>query len=145
MQQESLQAAQWEAADYARLAEDPNGMLLVAENAAGQVLGFAAAQRVAGEAELRNLAVEPGSQGRGVGRALLEEVKGRLRAAGVKSIYLEVRASNQRALALYYGAGYVLSGRRKDYYHCPSEDALILRRELSERANEPGVWPAELT
>src|SRR5690349_3833120 len=90
IQLKNPQAAQWQGSDYARLAGDPSGLLLVAEDAAGQVLGYAAVQRVADEAELQNLAVDPGHQHHGIGQGLLHEVHSRLRAGGTKRVYLEV-------------------------------------------------------
>jgi ribosomal-protein-alanine acetyltransferase len=124
------QAAQWQASDYARLAENASGVLLVVEGAGGQILGFAAAQCVADEAELQNLAVDPEHQRQAIGQALLEGVHCRLRAAGTKRIHLEVRPSNQSAVALYFSSGYTLAGRRQDYYPAPREDALLLSRVL---------------
>jgi ribosomal-protein-alanine N-acetyltransferase len=53
-----------------------------------------------------------------------------LRAALVKEVVLEVRASNHPALALYRRLGFVESGRRKDYYQIPVEDALLMRLGL---------------
>jgi [ribosomal protein S18]-alanine N-acetyltransferase len=130
IQQKNPQAAEWKESDYARLAEAPSGVLLVAEAAAGQILGFAAAQGVADEAELQNLAVDPERQRHGLGQALLEGVHRRLRAAGIKRIYLEVRPSNESALALYQSSAYTIVGRRQDYYSAPQEDALILSADL---------------
>jgi [ribosomal protein S18]-alanine N-acetyltransferase len=126
IQRKNPQAAQWLESDYVRLAEDPSGVLLVAEDAAGQVLGFAAGQCVADEAELQNLAVDPEHHRHGVGQALLDGVHCRLRAAGTKRIYLEVRPANGPALALYQSSGYTVVGRRRDYYAAPREDALAL-------------------
>jgi [ribosomal protein S18]-alanine N-acetyltransferase len=130
IQQKNPQAAEWKESDYARLAEAPSGVLLVAEAERGQILGFAAAQGVADEAELQNLAVDPERQRHGLGQALLEGVHCRLRAAGIKRIYLEVRPSNESALALYQSSGYTIVGRRQDYYSAPQEDALILSADL---------------
>ena len=41
---------------------------------------------------------------------------------------LEVRPSNQAAVALYCKHGFQEAGRRKDYYQDPTEDALLLTR-----------------
>ncbi len=131
IQLKNPQAAQWQGSDYARLAKDLGGVLLVAENAAGQVLGFAAAQRVADEAELQNLAVDPEHQRHGIGQGLLHAVHCRLRAAGTQRVYLEVRPSNESALALYRSSGYTIVGNRPDYYPAPPEDALVLSTSLS--------------
>lgn len=130
------QAAQWQASDYRRLAGDPSGLLLVAEGAQGQILGFAAARRVADEAELQNLAVHPEHQRHGIGQALLDGVHCRLHTAGTNRVYLEVRPSNQSALALYLSAGYTLAGRRQGYYPAPREDALVLCAALDSSRRE---------
>ena len=51
-------------------------------------------------------------------------------AAGVRSLYLEVRESNVAARALYDSEGFAAVGRRRGYYRNPLEDALLLRREI---------------
>lgn len=130
IQLKNPQAAQWQEADYTWLARAPGAVLLVAEGAAGQILGFAAAHRVADEAELQNLAVDPEHQRHGLGQALLDGVHCRLRAAGTKRVYLEVRPSNASALALYQSSGYTIVGRRQDYYPAPREDALVLSADI---------------
>jgi len=126
LQQKNPQAAQWQESDYVGLAGAPSGVLLVAEDAAGQIVGFAAARRVADEAELQNLAIDPQHRRQGVGQELVHGVHCWLRAAGTKRVYLEVRPSNQSALALYRSSGYTVVGRRRDYYLEPREDALVL-------------------
>lgn len=133
IQEKSPQAARWLEADYERLAEDAGGMITVADLETMQppkVLGFAAFHRVIDEAELRNLAVDPEHQNRGVGRALLEEARGRLLEAGAKRVFLEVRRSNKAAQGLYYSVGFALYSLRKDYYRDPCEDAYVLSLEL---------------
>lgn len=119
--------------DYTRLAEEPGGMVLVAELETMErpkILGFAASHRVIDEAELRNIAVDPEHQHQGVGKALLEEARKRLLKAGAKRVFLEVRVSNKPALGLYYSVGFGLRSLRKDYYRDPTEDAYVLSLEL---------------
>jgi ribosomal-protein-alanine acetyltransferase len=126
-------AAQWKELDYAQLAADPRGTILVAEletMTPVKVLGFVAFYRIIDEAELRNIAVDPAHQHQGVGKALLAEGHRRLLEAGAKRVFLEVRQSNKAALALYYSAGFGLHSQRKDYYHDPREDAYVLSLEL---------------
>ena len=129
LQGRTPQAAQWMQADYARLCSDPLGLVLVADldaTSAPPLAGFAAFHRVIDEAELRNIAVEPAYQRRGVGRKLLAEGRRQLLDCGVTRIYLEVRASNFAAQQLYFSAGFSLHSTRKDYYRDPLEDALVL-------------------
>ena len=49
---------------------------------------------------------------------------------GVRKIFLEVRESNEGAIAFYEGLGFRQVGRRPDYYREPGEAALILAREV---------------
>jgi ribosomal-protein-alanine N-acetyltransferase len=133
IQRKTPQAAQWTQADYANLAGDPLGLILVAEldtTRPPTIAGFAAFHRVMDEADLRNMAVAPSHQRQGVGRELLAEGRRRLLEQGVRQIYLEVRASNTSAQRLYYSAGFGLRSRRNDYYNDPREDGLVLSLEL---------------
>ena len=134
IQNKAPEASQWTAADYASLAGDPMGLILVAEfdgMSPPALAGFAAFHYVIDVAELRNMAVDPVHQRRGVGRELLAEGRRRLPGQGVKRIFLEVRASNLPAQRLYYSAGFGLHSRRRDYYRDPLEDALVLWLALS--------------
>ncbi len=129
IQSKTPQAAQWTQADYASLAVDPLGLILVAEldtMTPPTIAGFVAFHRVIDEAELRNMAVAPAHQRQGVGQELLAEGRRRLLEQGVRRIYLEVRASNISAQRLYYSAGFGLRSRRRDYSNDPREDALVL-------------------
>lgn len=116
-----------------QLAKDTGGMLLVAEFE-GQilpgVLGFSAFHWVDTEAELRNIAVAPAYRRQGIATALLEDGSRRLYAASVKKLFLEVRESNLPAIQLYRSLGFTAQSRRKDYYRNPSEDALVLVRQI---------------
>ena len=123
------QAAQWRMEDYFQLAHDPFGTVLVAEVDEAnlpRVAGFAAFHRVMDEAELRNMAVDPLHQRRGIARALLSAAILELQENGVSRIFLEVRASNQPAIAFYKSMGFGLLHTRRDYYRDPAEDALVM-------------------
>ena len=65
----------------------------------------------------------------GVARALILALTEELKNRGSHCLTLEVRASNDPARALYESLGFVLVGTRRNYYHNPKEDALILRKE----------------
>jgi ribosomal-protein-alanine N-acetyltransferase len=127
------QAAQWRQEDYLHLARDPGGTILVAEIEAAnppEVAGFVVFHGVMDEAELRNIAIDPSHQRKGFARALLEVAIRTLQESGVRRLFLEVRASNQPALALYASAGFQLLYTRHDYYQDPVEDALVMAREI---------------
>ena len=86
----------------------------------------------AGEAHLLNLCVRPEAQGRGLARQMLEHLLKQARAEEAKSIFLEVRPSNKRAIRLYESTGFCEVGVRPDYYPDKKgrEDALVMAREL---------------
>lgn len=102
---------------------------LVAETANG-VAGYVVARDAADEGEILNLAVAPAWHRRGVGRALVARVLAALAGRGVTQVFLEVRASNVAARALYEGAGFREVGRRARYYARPVEDAVVLRAAI---------------
>ncbi|MCD7845737.1 MAG: ribosomal protein S18-alanine N-acetyltransferase [Oscillospiraceae bacterium] len=90
------------------------------------VLGYAVLSTVLDEASLDKIAVAPASRRQGIGEALLHAVIARCRAQGMATLTLEVRASNQAAIALYENARFASVGRRKNYYEKPREDAIIM-------------------
>lgn len=94
-----------------------------------RLVGYVGSQSVMGWADMMNIAVDPLYRRMGIGRYLVEELETRLRANEVTCLTLEVRASNEGAIALYDQLGFVQVGRRPNYYRNPKEDALILRKE----------------
>ena len=76
-----------------------------------------------------NLTIKKEYQDKGYGSALLAEIIQKGKEAGVTNFTLEVRESNQMAMALYDKFGFKVAGRRKRYYHSPVEDAIIMTRE----------------
>jgi ribosomal-protein-alanine N-acetyltransferase len=124
----------WPRSAYERLLSQPGRVTLVAaEDEGGAIAGFAVAVLVPPEAEIETVAVRLPSQKRGMGRALLEGVAAEIRTRGITLVHLEVRASNQPALALYRRVGFTECGRRSGYYADPIEDAIILSLDLAAR------------
>jgi len=82
------------------------------------------------EAEIHLIYVRTSDRRRGFGRMLLSSFLKGLDESGVRSSYLEVRQSNQAARFLYYSMGFKLQGVRKNYYQNPSEDGLVMVREV---------------
>ncbi len=93
------------------------------------IAGFLCAWIVAGELHINNIAVHPAYRRRGIASQLLEEILRRATARGATVGYLEVRASNEAAKALYHRYGFKLIGRRRNYYDHPEEDAIVMRKE----------------
>lgn len=102
-------------------AEDP------AENPEKETMvAYAGLKMVLDEGDITNVCVDPARRGLGLATCLMKELLDLAGQRGVHRIYLEVRASNHPALALYQGVGFRKIGIRKDYYEKPREDALIL-------------------
>jgi [ribosomal protein S18]-alanine N-acetyltransferase len=126
---EAHTASQWNAQQFVRLIHASEKLCLVTDE--DQVAyGFAIASAIAGEMEIENIVVSPQRRLRGWGRALLERLIEHAREKDVKKIFLEVRESNLPAIMLYRSLGFTESGRRKDYYSNPTEDALMLACQL---------------
>ncbi len=97
-----------------------------------ELVGYFILMAAAGEAHLLNLSIGSRWQRGGQGRALLGEASALARKLGAANIFLEVRPSNDAALALYGRFGFRKVAVRRDYYpaHQGREDALVLSLEL---------------
>ena len=93
------------------------------------VAGYIGSQSVMGEADMMNVAVSPSYRRQGIAEKLVVSLVEKLAEQNVLSLTLEVRASNEPAIALYEKLLFVQVGRRPNYYTKPKEDALILRKE----------------
>lgn len=82
------------------------------------------------EAHLLNVSVRRDLQGQGMGRKLLDKIVAVAQEKGTTSILLEVRPSNEHALAVYRRYGFSQIGIRKGYYpdvNRAREDAIVMR------------------
>lgn len=97
-----------------------------------RVAGYGILSIAAGEAHILNLCVDPLYRSHGYGERLLDEILFRARAASVREIFLEVRPSNQTALALYRKKGFHQVSNRPAYYQAQAgrEDAAVLVKKL---------------
>ena len=110
------------------------------ESPGAGLVGYFVAMAGADELHLLNLTVAPARQGQGHGSALLEALMRQARDSGLASLWLEVRQSNTRALALYRRRGFAEVGWRKGYYPARSgrEDAVVMSLTLGAGADEVG-------
>ena len=102
-----------------------SGTAWVAEHE-GIVIGFLIGRAAADEFEILNVAVARSYRRRGIATQLVAAALEWSRKAGTQRAYLEVRASNEAAIALYKRHGFSPCGRRSRYYQYPIEDAVIL-------------------
>lgn len=113
------------------VAEDPEVERRGGRDGGDAILGYVVALFILDEAEIANLAVAPEGRRHGIGGLLLDRATVDAACAGVRSLYLEVRESNVAARALYESRSFRQVGRRRGYYRNPTEDALLLKRELA--------------
>ncbi|MBC8055596.1 MAG: ribosomal protein S18-alanine N-acetyltransferase [Rhizobiales bacterium] len=102
---------------------------LVLQGPRGELLGYFVAMRGAGEMHLLNITVAPALQGRGHARTLIDALLVLCREHRARDLWLEVRASNDRARAMYAHLGFAQVGVRKGYYPAPfarREDAVVM-------------------
>ena len=83
-----------------------------------------------GHADIQTIAVVPEHRGRGLGRELLQALLERAQRAGMSGVFLEVRADNDAALALYRDVGFEPIDVRVGYYQPDGVDAIVMRRGL---------------
>ena len=95
----------------------------------GELVGYVGSQSSVDEADIMNVAVNPGWRRQGIAAKLINGLVAQLKNRGIHALMLEVRVTNAPAIALYEKLGFVEVGRRKNYYRNPKEDALILRKE----------------
>jgi [ribosomal protein S18]-alanine N-acetyltransferase len=99
---------------------------VVAENAR-DIVGYAGLAAAAGQGDVQTLAVRRDQQGRGLGSRLLADLLDEARRRRVREVFLEVRADNTAAQALYERAGFAVISRRHGYYQPSGTDALVMR------------------
>jgi ribosomal-protein-alanine N-acetyltransferase len=97
-----------------------------------KLLGFAIFTNAVEEGELLQILVDSDRRRQGLGSCLLKKGLEHLKKSRAVCCFLEVRASNTGAAALYRKTGFYEIGRRKNYYRTPDgrEDALIMRIDL---------------
>ena len=117
----------WDEASLQSELDNPLSLWLVALRGE-QVAGYVGSQTVLEESDMMNLAVRPEFRRQGLGRRLVNTLIYELEQDS-HCLLLEVRQSNEGAIALYRGLGFRQVGRRPNYYKRPTEDALILRKD----------------
>jgi len=97
-----------------------------------RVNGYGIMSVAAEEGHILNLCIRPTRQGQGLARLLLDALMATARDNGARTLFLEVRPSNEPARRLYARAGFCELGVRRGYYPASQgrEDALIMAIDL---------------
>lgn len=105
-----------------------SGYYMVVMEQAGKIIGYGIVQIILDEGHLLNITIDPVLNGRGLGRELLLDLLDHARNH-TDTLFLEVRPSNHRAIALYQSSGFNEIGLRRNYYPAKGggrEDALLM-------------------
>ncbi|MBE6811980.1 MAG: ribosomal-protein-alanine N-acetyltransferase [Ruminococcaceae bacterium] len=95
-------------------------------------VGYYIAGNICDEINLYTIAVADEYKGKGCGKALLQHLIALSKLMSALFIGLEVRVSNERAIALYEQNGFIRNGKRPDFYKKPTEDAYLYTLYLNE-------------
>ena len=96
-----------------------------------KIVGYGGVYLILDEGQISNIAVLPAFRGKGIGRAILDEIGSYCRSMECEKITLELRKSNSVAGALYKSYGFVAVGERPNFYSNPVEDAILMDKSLN--------------
>ena len=92
-----------------------------------KMLGFLIFSPIKPEAHLLSIAVIESQQYKGIGSLLLKSMISQCKAMGINQVFLEVRASNEKAIGFYQKYGFKKDAIRENYYSGDiPEDALLM-------------------
>ena len=96
----------------------------------GEILGYCGFIFVLDEAEIPNVCVKVSARKQGIGKQMLTVLEEEAKGLGIKTLYLEVRESNQSARKLYTSFGFEEDGIRRDFYELPKENAVLMHKSI---------------
>ena len=131
LEREAFGQMAWHAEDFESAISSKCDFPLVIQAGTDSIglAGYAVLRIIAPEAEIENICVAPACRRSGVGETLMEEMLHLAAERGADRVFLEVRAHNEPAKALYLKKGFAESYRRRNYYQGPTEDAIIMMKE----------------
>jgi ribosomal-protein-alanine N-acetyltransferase len=113
------------------LAEMPRTRHYVVALVGDEIVAYAGLAAAGDQADVQTIAVLDRHQGTGIGGAMLTELLAEAARRGAREIFLEVRADNPRAQAVYRHFGFEEIGTRRRYYD-DGTDAIMMRRKLGD-------------
>lgn len=115
----------WSEKAFRNSMESDNTIYIVAKEN-DNVAGYAGMYLSFEEGNITNVAVNPLSRRKGIGEKIVRDILNRAYEKGVRDVFLEVRETNNVAIALYEKIGFKEEGIRKNFYDKPRENALIM-------------------
>lgn len=134
---EETNLSPWSANSYLEEMKNRYAVLLRLVTEDNATVGFIVGRFVQGgviemqfDAEIYNIAVTAAEQGKGCGQLLFDKFLEICGDRGVMNVWLEVRQSNQTAIAFYQRNGFEPIQTRKHFYENPREHAILMRLTL---------------
>ena len=127
----------WSLAMFVLELSQPSGICLAALDA-DRIVAYSVCSRYDTVWHLMNIAVDPERRREGIAATLLQRLFDEADKPG-EQYTLEVRPSNEAAIALYEAFGFKRAGVRKGYYHDNKEDALIMWRTAGAESAVPAT------
>jgi ribosomal-protein-alanine N-acetyltransferase len=129
----------WTSKDYYLEMRRQDSIILAASDPTGVIAGFIvgrAARPMEGrpfldEAEIYNIGSRQVFRKQGIGSRLIGQFIRICTERRNKSIWLEVRAGNREAISFYTSHGFVPMATRRNFYTCPTEDAVVMALQLA--------------
>lgn len=97
---------------------------------AGHLLGYLLAYHAADEVEIARIAVQKEARRQGAAGKLMQALEHYCEEHKMEKLLLDVRESNEAARSFYTKNGFVEDGIRQGFYVNPSEDAVLMSRQL---------------
>ncbi len=120
----------WSEYSLELLLQEPNIGFAVTEDC--RVVAYGGMLCVLDEGQITNIATHPEHRRCGYASMVVRSLCAYAKDNGISDIYLEVRRSNESAIKLYTSCGFLLIGERKNFYRAPVEDAVLMKRTISE-------------
>lgn len=133
LEQVTFPSDAWSRAMIEAELEGPHGYYLAAIDDDATVIGYAGllAPRGSGQGDIQTIAVAEAARRRGIGAALLDALLQEARERDAHEVFLEVRADNPGAEALYVTRGFERIAIRPAYYQPDGVDAVVMKAVLA--------------
>jgi len=106
-----------------------NSYVLTVDNV---VAAYISSWTVLDECTINKIACRPDNRRRGYSTMLLNHLIKKVSGNCVKDLLIEVRESNDIAMAFYKKSGFIKKGLRKEYYSDTKEDAILMSLDIED-------------
>jgi [ribosomal protein S18]-alanine N-acetyltransferase len=144
LERETFVTDAWPEEAMRRELESPHGYYLIAvdedaDDPDRRLLGYAGLLAPSGseQGDIQTIAVAPFARGIGLGRGLMHALITQARRRHLSEVFLEVRADNPIARALYNSLGFEEIGVRRGYYQPDGVDAISMRLAVPPAVARP--------